>query len=32
MFGRLIPLEGRLFDLFNPHADQIVVGRQALTR
>ena len=24
MFGRLLPKEGRFFDLFNAHADQIV--------
>ena len=25
MFGRLLPQEGRFFDLFNAHAEQIVV-------
>jgi hypothetical protein len=30
MFGRLIPREGRFFDLFNAHAARIVAGSQAL--
>ena len=30
MFGRLMPREGRFFDLFNRHADEIVAGSQAL--
>ncbi|MEN9763358.1 MAG: hypothetical protein RI906_3184 [Pseudomonadota bacterium] len=30
MFGRLMPREGRFFDLFNRHADEIIVGGQAL--
>lgn len=32
MFGRLMPREGKYFDLFNAHADQIVLGGQALVR
>jgi len=24
MFGRLLPKEGRFFDLFNQHAEQVV--------
>ena len=30
MFGRLLPKEGRFFDLFNAHADQVVRAGQAL--
>lgn len=30
MFGRLMPKEGKFFDLFNAHAEQIVVGGNAL--
>ncbi len=30
MFGRLLPQEGRFFDYFNSHAEQIVLGAQAL--
>lgn len=30
MFGRLMPREGKYFDLFNAHAEQIVLGGQAL--
>jgi predicted phosphate transport protein (TIGR00153 family) len=30
MFGRLIPREGRFFELFNAHAAQIVAGSHAL--
>ncbi|MEN9774770.1 MAG: hypothetical protein RL322_1840 [Pseudomonadota bacterium] len=30
MFGRLLPREDRFFDLFNRHADEILVGAQAL--
>ena len=30
MFGRLMPQEGKFFDLFNAHAEQIVLGGQAL--
>ena len=30
MFGRLLPHEGRFFELFNSHAEQIVLGGQAL--
>src|SRR5574343_515327 len=30
MFGRLLPQEGRFFELFNSHAEQIVLGGQAL--
>jgi uncharacterized protein len=30
MFGRLLPKEGRFFDLFNAHADQIVRAAHAL--
>ncbi|MQY50442.1 DUF47 family protein [Rhodocyclus tenuis] len=30
MFGRLLPQEGKFFDLFNAHADQIMLGAQAL--
>ncbi len=30
MFGRLMPREGRFFDLFNRHADEIVSGSQSL--
>lgn len=30
MFGRLLPQEGRFFELFNNHAEQIVLGAQEL--
>jgi predicted phosphate transport protein (TIGR00153 family) len=30
MFGRLMPREGRFFELFNRHADEIVSGGKAL--
>ena len=30
MFGRFMPQEGKFFDLFNAHAEQIVLGGQAL--
>lgn len=30
MFGRLMPREGRFFELFNQHAEQIIAGSQAL--
>ena len=30
MFGRLIPKEGRFFELFNEHAEQIVLGSREL--
>lgn len=30
MFGRFMPQEGKFFDLFNAHAEQIVQGGQAL--
>ncbi|MBK5915674.1 DUF47 domain-containing protein [Rhodocyclus purpureus] len=30
MFGRLLPKEGKFFDLFNAHAEQIVIGAEAL--
>ena len=30
MFARFMPREGQFFDLFNAHADQIVIGAQAL--
>lgn len=30
MFGRLMPKEGKYFELFNAHAEQIVLGGQAL--
>jgi hypothetical protein len=30
MFGRLMPREGRFFDLFNEHAEQIVLGSREL--
>jgi predicted phosphate transport protein (TIGR00153 family) len=30
MFGRLLPQEGRFFELFNSHAEQIVRGGEAL--
>lgn len=30
MFGRLMPKEGRFFDLFNEHAEQIVLGGKEL--
>lgn len=30
MFGRLMPREGRFFELFNRHADEIVAGSKAL--
>ena len=30
MFGRLMPREGRFFDLFNEHAEQIVQGSREL--
>ena len=26
MFGRLLPREGRFFDFFNEHAEQVVKG------
>ncbi len=32
MFSRLMPREGRFFDLFNAHAAQIVEGSQALAQ
>ncbi len=32
MFSRLMPREGRFFDLFNAHAAQIVEGSRALTQ
>ena len=31
MFARFMPQEGKFFDLFNAHAEQILVGSQALT-
>lgn len=31
MFGRLMPKEGKYFDLFNTHAELIVLGGKALT-
>ena len=31
MFGRLMPREGRFFDYFNEHAEQIVLGAEQLT-
>jgi len=30
MFGRLLPQEGRFFDLFNAHTEQIMLGAEAL--
>ncbi len=30
MFGRFMPREGKFFDLFNAHAEQIVLGGRAL--
>ncbi len=30
MFGRLMPREGRFFELFNEHADQLVLGAEQL--
>lgn len=30
MFGRLMPQEGRFFDFFNEHADQVLEGSRAL--
>lgn len=30
MFGRLMPKEGRFFDLFNEHAEEIVLGSREL--
>ena len=30
MFGRLMPTEGRFFELFNAHAEQIVLGSREL--
>src|SRR5207302_11261220 len=30
MFGRLMPREGKFFDLFNAHADRIVEGSREL--
>jgi predicted phosphate transport protein (TIGR00153 family) len=30
MFGRLMPREGRFFDLFNRHAEEIIAGSEAL--
>lgn len=32
MFGRLMPREGRFFDLFNRHADEIIAGSEALAQ
>jgi hypothetical protein len=32
MFGRLLPKEGRFFDLFNAHADQIVIAAHELAK
>jgi len=32
MFGRLMPKEGKYFDLFNAHAELVVQGGKALTR
>jgi predicted phosphate transport protein (TIGR00153 family) len=32
MFGRLMPREGRFFDLFNRHADEIVAGSETLAQ
>lgn len=32
MFARLMPREGKFFDLFNAHAEQIVEGSHALVR
>ena len=31
MFGRFMPREGKFFDLFNAHAEQIVAGARELT-
>lgn len=31
MFGRLMPREGRFFDLFNEHAEQVLQGSRALS-
>jgi predicted phosphate transport protein (TIGR00153 family) len=31
MFGRLMPREGKFFDYFSQHADQIVLGAEQLT-
>ena len=30
MFGRLMPRQGKFFDLFNEHAEQIVLGSREL--
>ena len=30
MFARLMPRQGRFFDLFNEHAEQIVLGSREL--
>lgn len=30
MFGRLLPREGRFFDFFNEHAEQVVIGSREL--
>ena len=30
MFGRLMPREGRFFDFFNAHAEQLVLGAEQL--
>jgi predicted phosphate transport protein (TIGR00153 family) len=32
MFGRLMPKEGKYFDLFNAHAELVVLGGKTLTR
>ena len=32
MFGRLLPKEGRFFDLFNAHAEQVVRAAHELRR
>ena len=32
MFARFMPQEGKFFDLFNTHAEQIVLGSQALLK
>ena len=32
MFARFMPQEGKFFELFNTHAEQIVLGSQALVK
>ena len=32
MFGRLMPKEGRFFELFNEHAEEVVKGAHELAK